>query len=349
MARRGGSVWLREHYGPSCEPKTVQVEIGDGVSRAFDHRTAEAWQAYAAVVKAVGYVTRSADTGTYVCRLTASGYPSPHSWATALDHNWLTNPATGGVYGGPNRVITDMPREMIDGIKAIRTKGGQQVFGWGGDYSSFKDAMHFEVIATPAELAQGIDWSTVQAKPRDPSDPKSYPTLRQGDSGPAVADLQVRLINDAKIHVEGGADGNFGPGTHAAVLIFQESRGLTADGIVGLQTWTHLLANSPVLQPGDAGPVKDQPAAPDFATGVVYGRGFPADERAARALAGALHLAIRPHDTEQTFGTVYLVGGHAVREFDRSQADDVIERAAGNRAETWDLVSADIKAYLSTL
>ena len=45
---------------------------------------------------------------------------------------------------------------MVDEIKAIRTNNGVNVFRWGGDYSGNKDAMHYEIVASPAEIATGI-------------------------------------------------------------------------------------------------------------------------------------------------------------------------------------------------
>jgi hypothetical protein len=60
------------------------------------------------------------------------------------------------------------------------------------------------------------------------------PNLRAGSSGPEVAKLQESLKNqgfDPK-----GLDGNFGPGTKNAVIAFQKSKGLTADGIAGPAT-----------------------------------------------------------------------------------------------------------------
>lgn len=63
--------------------------------------------------------------------------------------------------------------------------------------------------------------------------------LRQGDSGSAVAELQ-RLLNakGAKLTI----DSIFGAGTLTAVINFQRSKGLVADGIVGAKTWVALRA-----------------------------------------------------------------------------------------------------------
>ena len=60
------------------------------------------------------------------------------------------------------------------------------------------------------------------------------PILQQGSSGPAVQDLQQKLKDlgfDPK-----GVDGKFGPGTLAAVIAFQKSKGLQSDGMVGPAT-----------------------------------------------------------------------------------------------------------------
>ena len=64
--------------------------------------------------------------------------------------------------------------------------------------------------------------------------------LQQGSSGSAVAALQTQLKAlgfDPK-----GTDGNFGPGTKAAVIAFQKSKGLTADGKAGPGTMAALQA-----------------------------------------------------------------------------------------------------------
>ena len=64
--------------------------------------------------------------------------------------------------------------------------------------------------------------------------------ISPGDRGSAVQDVQRRLraLGHA---VQGDEPGTFGPGTAAAVRQFQQERRLTADGIVGHDTWTALL------------------------------------------------------------------------------------------------------------
>ena len=65
------------------------------------------------------------------------------------------------------------------------------------------------------------------------------PTLRKGDSGESVKELQERL--NALGYNCGVADGKFGGKTLAAVRDFQAKHGLEADGVVGRKTWAELL------------------------------------------------------------------------------------------------------------
>lgn len=68
--------------------------------------------------------------------------------------------------------------------------------------------------------------------------PATLPLLKKGDSGPNVVLLQQKLT--AAGFNPGTADGNFGNGTETAVINFQKSKNLPADGIVGTATWTAL-------------------------------------------------------------------------------------------------------------
>jgi peptidoglycan hydrolase-like protein with peptidoglycan-binding domain len=64
------------------------------------------------------------------------------------------------------------------------------------------------------------------------------PVLKQGSTGPDVTALQTRLKElGFDPH---GIDGNFGAGTKAALIAFQQSKGLAADGIAGSETMNAL-------------------------------------------------------------------------------------------------------------
>lgn len=64
------------------------------------------------------------------------------------------------------------------------------------------------------------------------------PTLRLGDRGLFVSDLQTVLVDHG--FQLGRVDGHFGDRTRAAVVAFQSHNNLAADGVVGPMTWTAL-------------------------------------------------------------------------------------------------------------
>jgi N-acetylmuramoyl-L-alanine amidase len=64
------------------------------------------------------------------------------------------------------------------------------------------------------------------------------PTVRRGDRGDAVREVQQRLRISA--------DGIFGPQTDTVVRMFQTDNHLTVDGIVGPQTWGALRSARPL-------------------------------------------------------------------------------------------------------
>lgn len=66
-----------------------------------------------------------------------------------------------------------------------------------------------------------------------------YETLRKGSKGDEVKRLQEALIALGYLD-DGGADGDYGNGTVAAVKEFQKDNGLTADGHAGQQTLSTL-------------------------------------------------------------------------------------------------------------
>lgn len=145
----------------------------DGARRAWAPACAgkggvflNAYQALDSCLRDALYAPRAGVTGAYNCRkITGGTGHSLHAYgpgnrftfwtgvnvttALAVDINWDTNPY------GP-RLVTDFPARMVAAIKAIRTNSGAQVWRWGGDYTGNKDAMHFEIVCTPQDLASGI-------------------------------------------------------------------------------------------------------------------------------------------------------------------------------------------------
>lgn len=251
MAAPGSSPWRLEHW-PSCEnADLVRVKCGpQSITLAVARGCEEAFESLFDTFASFSYVIRPKVTGSYNCRpITGGKVPSAHASGIAVDVNWDTNPYRAGV------LITDMPLPMVRACQTIRTRAGVKVWRWGGDWDdrpdtshAFYDAMHWEIVATPAELRAGIERPPINAEPA-----AELPVLRKGHQGPAVVQLQGRLAT-AGFPVP--ATGNFLDQTHAAVRAFQKSRGLKVDGRVGPATWTALLHDLPAVEPGGVTPSK---------------------------------------------------------------------------------------------
>jgi peptidoglycan hydrolase-like protein with peptidoglycan-binding domain len=114
---------------------------------------------------------------------------------------------------------------------------------------------------------------TVTSVPPGVDAAASMPVLRQGDKSQAVDAWQRILIRDAaQSGVQAGfsADGDFGPQTLAATKSWQQSHGISPDGVVGYQTWKVALASfgpsgppmTPVQVPVAALPIPPLPGLP---------------------------------------------------------------------------------------
>ena len=67
----------------------------------------------------------------------------------------------------------------------------------------------------------------------------SYPTLKKGARGNITKLVQEKLVSLG--YNTNGIDGIFGSATKNAIISFQKSNGLVADGIVGINTWRKLI------------------------------------------------------------------------------------------------------------
>ena len=75
--------------------------------------------------------------------------------------------------------------------------------------------------------------------------PQTWPQLiilvQQGSNGDAVRAVQSQIHSRGDGANQVAIDGIFGPATNSAVRAFQTLLGLSVDGIVGPQTWNHLV------------------------------------------------------------------------------------------------------------
>jgi peptidoglycan hydrolase-like protein with peptidoglycan-binding domain len=122
-----------------------------------------------------------------------------------------------------------------------------------GDSNLYRE--NFELICSA--IAESISGEAIDDVP-EPPEPEpgprpprpdrvpveDRPTLRRGDDGQHVLDMQ-RMIP----RFPGTFDGDFGPVTEDAVMNYQRSRGLDADGICGQQTWGALYEHKLPVRP----------------------------------------------------------------------------------------------------
>ena len=85
---------------------------------------------------------------------------------------------------------------------------------------------------------QGFSKQTVDGIP-GPATLAGCPLMRKGAQGNITKLLQEKLVSLG--YSTNGVDGIFGNGTYSAVREFQKTRGLSADGVVGQNTWRKLL------------------------------------------------------------------------------------------------------------
>jgi peptidoglycan hydrolase-like protein with peptidoglycan-binding domain len=156
---------------------------------------------------------------------------SNHSSGTAIDINAPRHPI------GSSNTFSATQQARIRAILA----DCDGVIRWGGDYSSRKDDMHFEINVRPGDarlsaLARRVGGGGGGGTP-SPSPPWS--TVRRGATGFRVVAIQ-HLLRHRGLSLT--VDGVFGAATAERVVAFQRRQALAADGIVGDRTWSALVA-----------------------------------------------------------------------------------------------------------
>ena len=146
-----------------------------------------------------------------------------------IANNYPAIPKIGNANG-----FFDQPTE--NAVRAFQRIFNLTEDGIVGKATWYKIKLYYNSVRRLGELsAEGIPLEEVS--PVFPS------VLQEGMQGQNVKDLQYYLnvvanFNNAIPSV--AMDGIFGPSTTAAVRAFQQFYGLTADGIVGVQTWNKL-------------------------------------------------------------------------------------------------------------
>jgi peptidoglycan hydrolase-like protein with peptidoglycan-binding domain len=135
----------------------------------------------------------------------------------------------------------------------------------------------------------------------------SGPVISQGSTGKDVKRLQRIFVMMKTAPVE-AIDGVFGAKTKAAVIDFQSGNGLTADGIVGNNTWAKLPAdpNTPLLRKNSTGT-----AVTGLQKGLLKfgGAGSATDPGAADGKFGPkTEGAVKAYQSAQGLGTDGIVG-----------------------------------------
>lgn len=125
---------------PKCQRDKIKNLKVSGISLPVRAEIAPLVEGFVIELVQRGYpVAVVKDDWGFACRAIAgTNTPSNHSWGLAFDINATTNPMG-------KRLITDMP----SWVPEVAARYG---FGWGGNYKTRPDAMHFEFMGTPQDV-----------------------------------------------------------------------------------------------------------------------------------------------------------------------------------------------------
>ncbi|GAB5365379.1 hypothetical protein AAMO2058_001052900 [Amorphochlora amoebiformis] len=174
---------------------------------------------------------RLGSAGMLCCRAVrgSSSRYSNHAWGAAIDFtiDGKLSPRGDG--------------KTQRGLLTLYPYMSEQGFFWGAGFrAKYEDPMHFEI--SEQTMRQWASDGTLGQENDGPGvDDCAWPLLKRGKANPNNHALQYLL----KYHgwYSSKVDGIFGSGTHSSVRLFQRAKGLTADGIVGKNTWVNLWGN----------------------------------------------------------------------------------------------------------
>ena len=124
----------------------AQLKTQSGVAYEVDAKFAKNFEGFVRDLEATGYRIKTISSYREGATVKGSGKPSFHSRGMAIDINAATNPHT--FPGDPNYGKRDLP----DNVGQLAAKHG---LGWGGNWRSSKDTMHFSAGASEGATVSG--------------------------------------------------------------------------------------------------------------------------------------------------------------------------------------------------
>jgi len=148
-------------FGQHCGGAKLVVKPVPILEKVYVHqRIADQLEAVLTAIADAGkssLVDRSDYGGTYNCRQTRRGGSwSPHAWAIAIDLN--VHHFADGSGGDEKRGRTNYrckPADIAPSLHSLAPFFNAWGFAWGGDWSSFKDPMHYEATELTVKVLEG--------------------------------------------------------------------------------------------------------------------------------------------------------------------------------------------------
>ena len=169
------------------EVKLTEVKASNGQTALVAAEYAPQFQGFINDLEATGYKIKS--LGGYADRqnVNSSKSASKHSLGYSID----INPEKNGNFRGVSKAertknpskYTDMP---IDTVQSLIKKWG---LGWGFNWNSLSDAMHFSVAENEGGKYLALDKG---GKPNDASSPTALPSVQQPTVQPLSADATTQ-------------------------------------------------------------------------------------------------------------------------------------------------------------
>lgn len=236
--------YITVHLGPpGANAENVTVSFQDYVKNVASSEVYPTWNENALRANILA-ITSFALNRVYTEFYRVRGYPFDITSSTAYDQQFYRGRS---YFSNISRLVDSLFDDYIRRVGFIEPLAAKFCNGstvscegmsqWGSQNLAAQGAGWLQILRN----YYGRDIEIVSDAPKaDYSE--SYPgnALRVGSRGRSVALVQTalnRISQNFPAIPKLSVDGIFGPGTEAAVRVFQRAFGLTEDGIVGRQTW----------------------------------------------------------------------------------------------------------------